>query len=185
VLELPQSLNARASIAFSDSILTASASSHSRIQFPGQFGYNRPPGGSGRMKIHSDYMTVQTQKKREFINITPNIKFALEKSGLREGFILVSSLHANSAVFVNDEEPGLLEDFDAWLEKAAPYSEQYKHGAKFESNASAHLQALLAHHQVLVPISDGKLELGPWQNIIYAELDGLRPKRILIKVMGE
>ncbi len=137
------------------------------------------------MKIHNDYMTVQTKKEREFINITQNVKFAMEKSGIRNGLILVSALHINCAVFVNDEEPGLLHDVDEWLQKLAPPGDDYKHGPKFESNASVHLQSLLAHHQVLVPISDGKLELGPWQQVIYAELDGLRPKRIVIKVMGE
>ncbi len=137
------------------------------------------------MKIYNDYMTIQTQNKREFRNITQNLKFALEKSGIRDGFILVSTLHTNAAVFVNDEEPGLLEDIDQWLEKMAPQGSDYKHGTKFESSAGAHLQSLLAHHQVLVPINDGKLELGPWQQVIYAELDGLRPKRLLIKVMGE
>lgn len=137
------------------------------------------------MRIHNDYMTVQTKKKREFLNITPNVKAAMEKSGIRDGVILVCALHVNSAVLVNDEEAGLLQDVDAWLEKVAPHRDDYKHGAKFESNAGAHLQAILVHHQVLVPISEGKLELGPWQQVIYAELDGLRPKRILIKVMGE
>ena len=137
------------------------------------------------MRIHNDYMTVQSKKKREFLNITPNVKAAMEKSGIRDGVILVCALHVNSAVLVNDEEAGLLQDVDAWLEKVAPHRDDYKHGAKFESNASAHLQAILVHHQVLVPISEGKLELGPWQQVIYAELDGLRPKRILIKVMGE
>ncbi len=137
------------------------------------------------MKIHSDYMTVHTKQKREFINITPNVKLAMEKSGIRDGIVLVSALHANSAVFVNDEELGLLEDIDTWLEKLAPQRNDYKHSQRFESNAGVHLQSLLAHHQVLVSISDAKLELGPWQQVIYAELDGQRPKRILIKVMGE
>jgi secondary thiamine-phosphate synthase enzyme len=137
------------------------------------------------MRVHSDYMTVHTKQKREFINITPNVKFAMEKSGIRDGIVLVSVLHANSALFVNDEEPGLLEDIDAWLEKLAPQRNDYKHSQRFESNAGVHLQSLLAHHQVLVSISDAKLELGPWQQVIYAELDGQRPKRILIKVMGE
>ena len=137
------------------------------------------------MKVHNEYLTVQTKQKREFQNITPSVKFALEKSGIHDGLVLVSTLHSNAAVFVNDEEPGLLADLDAWLEKVAPHGDDYKHGAKSESNASAHLQSLLVHHQVLVPISDGRLELGPWQSVIYAELDGLRPKRILIKVMGE
>ena len=137
------------------------------------------------MKIHNDYMTIHTKEKREFQNITPNLKFALEKSGIRDGFILVSTLHTNAAVFVNDEESGLLEDIDQWLEKMAPQGANYKHGTKFESSAGVHLQSLLAHHQVLVPINDGKLELGPWQQVMYAELDGLRPKRLVIKVMGE
>lgn len=137
------------------------------------------------MKIHNDYMTVHTKQSREFMNITPNVKFAMEKSGIRDGLILVSTLHANSAVFVNDEEPGLLEDVNEWLEKVAPQGDDYRHGSKFESNAGVHLQGILAHHQVVVPICDGKLELGPWQQVIYAELDGQRPKRILIKVLGE
>jgi secondary thiamine-phosphate synthase enzyme len=157
-----------------------------KIHFQTEFGYNlRHCQGSDRMKIHNDFMTVQTKKSRECMNITPNVKFAMEKSGIRDGIILVNTLHTNCAVFVNDEEPGLLEDVDEWLEKLAPRREDYKHGSKFESNASAHLQGLLAHHQVVVPISDGRLELGPWQQVIYAELDGQRPKRILIKVLGE
>ena len=137
------------------------------------------------MKVHNDYITVQTKQKREFMNITPNVKSAMEKSGIRDGIVLVSALHVNAAVFVNDEEPGLLQDVDQWLERLAPHRDDYKHSGKFESNASAHLQSLLARHQVLVPISEGKLELGPWQQVIYAELDGQRPKRILLKVMGE
>src|SRR5207244_11827024 len=139
--------------------------------------------GSRGMKVHKEYLTAQTKQKREFQNITPSVKFALEKSGIHDGLVLDSTLHSNAAVFINDEEPGLLADLDAWLEKVAPHGEDYKHSAKFESNASAHLQSLLVHHQVLVPISDGRLELGPWQSVIYAEFDGLRPKRILIKVM--
>ena len=137
------------------------------------------------MRIHSDYMTVQTKERREFLNITPNIKAAVEKSGIRDGIILISSLHSNSALFVNDEEPGLLQDITEWADRLAPFGPNYHHGARSESNAGAHLQSLLLHHQAFVSLADGKLELGPWQNVIYAELDGLRPKRILIKVMGE
>jgi secondary thiamine-phosphate synthase enzyme len=137
------------------------------------------------MKIHSDYLTVQSRQKREFVNITESVKAALEKSGIRDGFVLVNALHPNAAVFVNDEEPGLLEDLDAWLEKLAPHREDYRHAARFESNASAHLRSLLLAHQALVPVSGARLELGPCQQVIYAELDGLRPKRILIRVMGE
>lgn len=137
------------------------------------------------MKIHSDYMTVHSREKREFLDITSNVKAAVEKSGIRDGITLVSALHANSAVFVSDDEPGLLQDIEEWLERLAPQRDDYKHSSRFESNAGVHLQSLLARHQVLVPIGDAKLELGPWQKVIYAELDGQRPKRILIKVMGE
>ena len=137
------------------------------------------------MRIHSDYMTVQTKEKREFLNITPNIKAALEKSGIRDGIVLVSSLHSNSALFVNDDEPGLLQDITEWADRLAPLGPDYQHSARSESNAGAHLQNLLLHHQAIISVADSKLELGPWQNVIYAELDGQRPKRILIKILGE
>ena len=137
------------------------------------------------MRIHSDYMTVQTKEKRELLNITPNIKAAVEKSGIRDGIILISSLHSNSALFVNDEEPGLLQDITEWADRIAPFGPDYHHSARSESNAGAHLQSLLLNHQAFVSLTDGKLELGPWQNVMYAELDGQRPKRILIKILGE
>lgn len=137
------------------------------------------------MRVHSDYMTVQTKKKREFLNITPNIKAAVEKSGIRDGIVFVSSLHSNSALLVNDDEPGLLQDIAEWADRIAPFGPNYHHSARSESNAGAHLQSLLLHHQAVVSLADGKLELGPWQNVIYAELDGQRPKRILIKILGE
>lgn len=137
------------------------------------------------MRIHSDYMTVQTKEKREFLNITPNLKAAVEKSGIRDGIILVSSLHSNAALFINDDEPGLLKDISEWADRLAPFGSTYQHSPRAESNAGAHLQSLLLNHQAFVPVADGKLELGPWQNVIYAELDGQRPKRILIKILGE
>ena len=137
------------------------------------------------MRIHSEHMTVQTKEKREYLNITPSIKAAVEKSGIRDGIILISSLHSNSALFVNDEEPGLLQDITEWADRVAPFGPDYHHSARSESNAAAHLQSLLLHHQAFVALTDGKLELGPWQNVIYAELDGQRPKRILIKILGE
>jgi secondary thiamine-phosphate synthase enzyme len=137
------------------------------------------------MRIHSDYMTVQTPQKREFMDITSNVKEAAQKSGIHDGFVLVSSLHSNAAIFVNDGETGLLQDIEEWLNQIAPPRDDYHHGPRSESNASAHLHNLLLHHQVLVSLTDGKLELGPWQQVIYAELDGQRPKRILIKVFGE
>lgn len=137
------------------------------------------------MRIHSDYVTVQTKERREFLDITPNIKAAVEKSGIRDGIILISSLHSNSALFVNDEEPGLLQDVTEWADRIAPFGPDYHHSARSESNAGAHLQSLLLNHQAFVSLADGKLELGPWQSVIYAELDGQRPKRILIKILGE
>jgi secondary thiamine-phosphate synthase enzyme len=137
------------------------------------------------MKIHNDYITVQTTQKREFKDITHNVKDAADKSGIRDGVILVSSLHSNSGIFVNDTDSGLLEDIGNWVDQLAPARADYHHNPRAESNASAHLQTLLLNHQTIVGITDGKLELGPWQQVIYAELDGQRPKRILIKVMGE
>jgi secondary thiamine-phosphate synthase enzyme len=137
------------------------------------------------MKIHTDYMTVKTEKQREFITITPNVKFAVEKSGLRDGIVLVSSLHSNSAIFVNDDEPGLQSDLESWLAQIAPFRADYKHATRTESNASVHLQAMLLGQQIVLSLTDGKLELGPWQSIVYAELDGLRPKKIVIKILGE
>jgi secondary thiamine-phosphate synthase enzyme len=140
------------------------------------------------MRIHSEYMTVQTEKKREFLNITPNVKSAMEKSGLRDGIILVASLHSNSAVFINDDEAGLLEDIADWLDRLAPFGENYRHaakGARAESNAAAHMQSILLNRQAVLSFTEGKLEMGPWQQVIYAELDGQRPKRIHIKLLGE
>jgi secondary thiamine-phosphate synthase enzyme len=137
------------------------------------------------MRIHSEYMTVQTDQKREFLNIMPNIVAAVEKSGIQDGIILVAPQHSNSAVFVNDEEPGLIQDIAEWAERLAPLGPDYHHGARGESNAGAHLQSLLLNGHAVVSVANGKLELGPWQQVIYAELDGQRPKRILIKILGE
>jgi secondary thiamine-phosphate synthase enzyme len=137
------------------------------------------------MPVHSESLTLQTKTPREIVNITPQVKAALEKSGLREGIIAVTSLHVNSAVIVNDEEPGLLEDIDQWISRTAPAGGEYKHRGQFESNAGIHLQALLLHHQVIIPFSEGRLELGPWQWVLYVELDGLRPKKISLKLIGE
>jgi secondary thiamine-phosphate synthase enzyme len=137
------------------------------------------------MRIYSDYMTVQTKQNREFINITQNVKFAVEKSGIRDGLVLVTVLHCNSAVFLNEDDTGLLQDLEAWLAQLAPARDDYKYGPKHESNAAIHLQSLLLQNHVVLSLADGKLELGPWQSVIYAELDGNRPKRLLFKVLGE
>jgi secondary thiamine-phosphate synthase enzyme len=137
------------------------------------------------MKIYTDVLTFQSAKKREFMNITSQVKLALEKSGFRDGIILVSVTHSNAAIIVSDDEPGLLDDLQAWIEQLAPEREDYKHRGRFESNTGIHLQSLLLHHQVVVPFTEGRLDLGPWQYVLFAELDGQRPKRVVIKAMGE
>jgi secondary thiamine-phosphate synthase enzyme len=137
------------------------------------------------MKIYNEHITIQSQKPREVFNLTSQVKAAMEKSGFRDGIILVSSLHSNSAVIVNDNEPGLLEDIDAWLGQIAPVRDDFKHKGRFESNAAIHFQSLLLHHQAILAFTEAKLDLGPWQSVLFVELDGLRPKRILVKVMGE
>jgi secondary thiamine-phosphate synthase enzyme len=137
------------------------------------------------MKIYNEVITLQSKKPREIINLTTQIKAAMEKSSFRDGLLVVTALHSNSAVIVNDEEPGLLEDLDEWLSHLAPVKDDYKHKGRFESNAAVHFQALLLHHQVIVPFTDSRLDLGPWQFVLFVELDGLRPKRILVKVLGE
>ena len=137
------------------------------------------------MKIYNEQLTLQTKNKREFVNITPQVKAAMEKSSFRDGIILVSVLHSNAAVIVNDDEAGLLEDLQSWLEQAAPERDDYKHRGRFESNTGIHIQSLLLHHQVIVSFAEGRLDLGPWQFVLFAELDGQRPKKILMKVMGE
>ncbi len=137
------------------------------------------------MKIHTDFMMVHTKQKREVSNITQNLKFAMEKSGIRDGIILVAALHSNAAVFIGEDDPGLHHDLDHWLEKLGPIREDYEYGPKHESNAGVLLQNLVLQGHVVVGMSEGRLELGPWQQVLYADLDGQRPKRILIKVMGE
>ena len=137
------------------------------------------------MRSHTEYVTFQTKSLREFINITGKIESALGKSEVREGMILVSAMHITAGVWVNDAEDGLLADIDEWLEKLAPFNESYRHHRTGETNGDAHLKSLLVHHQVIVPVTGGRLDLGPWQQIYYAEFDGQRPKRVIIKVMGE
>ncbi|MCL4782609.1 MAG: secondary thiamine-phosphate synthase enzyme YjbQ [Bryobacterales bacterium] len=137
------------------------------------------------MTFHTEYLTFHTKSKRDYINITGEVSAALGKSGIRDGMILVSAMHITAGVYVNDAEDGLISDIDDWLEQLAPFRENYRHHRTGETNGDAHLKSLIAHHQVIVPVTDGKLDLGPWQQVYYAEFDGLRPKRVLIKVMGE
>lgn len=137
------------------------------------------------MKIYNEALTIQSQKPREIFDITTRVKAAMEKSGFRDGIILVSTLHSNSAVIVNDGESDFIEDLDKWLGDIAPIRDNYKHQAQGDSTATTHLLSLLLHHQAIVSFSDGRLDLGPWQLVQFVELDGLRPKRIVMKVMGE
>jgi secondary thiamine-phosphate synthase enzyme len=137
------------------------------------------------MKSHTQYLTFNTRQRRELIHITRDVEQAVQESGVREGFVLVSAMHITAGVFVNDNEPGLHQDIWEWLEDMAPYRPDYRHHRTGEDNGDAHLKNLLIHHQVIVPITDGHLDLGPWQRIFYAEFDGQRRKRLVIKVLGE
>jgi len=137
------------------------------------------------MTFHTEYLTFNTQKQREYINITGQVEKALAKSGIREGMILVSAMHITAGVWVNDAEGGLLADIDEWLEKLAPFRRDYRHHRTGETNGDSHLKSLLVHHEVIVPVTAGRLDFGPWQQIYYAEFDGQRSKRVIIKVMGE
>lgn len=137
------------------------------------------------MKFHTEYLWFNTKKHREYINITSEVERVLHKSGIKEGMILVSAMHITASVYINDAESGLLQDIDEWLEKLAPFNPNYRHHRTGESNGDSHLKSLLMHHEVLVPVTDGKLDFGPWQQIYYAEFDGQRKKRVIVKVMGE
>jgi len=137
------------------------------------------------MNFHTEYLTFRTKKHREYVNITPQVEQALAKSGIREGMILVSAMHITAGVYVNDAEDGLIADIDEWLEQIAPFRADYRHHRTGESNGDSHLKSLIVHHEVIVPVTAGKLDFGPWQQVYYAEFDGQRSKRVIIKVMGE
>ncbi len=137
------------------------------------------------MKTLTEYLWLNTRKHLEFINITDRTAEVVNKSGIAEGLVLVSAMHITAGVYVNDAEEGLIQDIEEWLEKLAPYRPDYQHHGTGESNGDAHLKSLLIHHEVIVPITGGKLDLGPWQQIYYAEFDGQRRKRVIIKAMGE
>jgi secondary thiamine-phosphate synthase enzyme len=137
------------------------------------------------MKSHTAYMTFNTKQHREYRNITPDVAKAVAASQVQEGMVLVSAMHITAGVFVNDADDGLLADIDEWLEQLAPFKPDYRHHRTGETNGDAHLKNLLVHHEVILPITQGRLDLGPWQQVFYAEFDGQRPKRLVIKVMGE
>jgi len=137
------------------------------------------------MKTATEYIWINTKKLREFINLTDRVEEFVTKSDIKEGFVLVSAMHITAGVYVNDAESGLIADIEEWLEKLAPYRDDYRHHRTGETNGDAHLKSLLVHHEVIVPVTNGKLDLGPWQQIYYAEFDGQRNKRIILKAMGE
>jgi secondary thiamine-phosphate synthase enzyme len=130
------------------------------------------------------YLWFETKKQREYIRITDEVEAFVKESGIKEGFVLVSAMHITAGVYINDWENGLIQDIDAWLEKLAPECPDYKHHKTGETNGDAHLKRILINHQVTVPITDGKLDLGPWEQIFYAEFDGCRRKRVILKVLG-
>ena len=136
------------------------------------------------MKSHTEYLWFNTKKRREFINITEELERALAKAQIKEGLVLASAMHITAGVYINDAESGLIADIAEWLEKLAPFREDYRHHGTGEDNGDAHLKNLLIGHQVLVPVTNGTLDLGPWQQVYYAEFDGQRRKRVLIKVHG-
>ena len=137
------------------------------------------------MKFATEYLWFNTKKHREYINITNTVEKVVKKSGVKDGMVLVSAMHITAGVYVNDAESGLIQDIDDWLEGLAPYRADYRHHRTGETNGDAHLKNLIIHHEVIVPITDGGLDLGPWQQIYYAEFDGQRRKRVIVKVMGE
>jgi len=134
--------------------------------------------------IHTEYLTFNTKKRYEIIDMTPQVEAALHTSGLSDGFILVSAMHITASVFVNDHESGLWSDIMKWLEELAPAKPEYEHHRTGEDNADAHLKRSILGHQVLVPVTGGKLDLGPWERVHYGEFDGQRPKRVILKAFG-
>jgi len=137
------------------------------------------------MKSHTEYLWFNTKRRREYVNITPEVERAVAKSKIAEGMALVSAMHITAGVYVNDAEDGLIQDIDEMLQKLAPEGLDYHHHRTGEDNGDAHLKSMLVHHQVIVPITQGKLDLGTWQQIYYAEFDGQRKKRVIIKAIGE
>ena len=136
------------------------------------------------MTVHTGYLWFNTTKRQEFVRITDEVSAIVAKSGVQEGMVLVSAMHITAAVYVNDWEDGLIHDFQVWLEKLAPAGD-YRHHQTGEDNADAHLKRTIMGHQVILPITDGRLDLGPWEQVFYAEFDGQRKKRVVVKVMGE
>ncbi|HYA57520.1 MAG TPA: secondary thiamine-phosphate synthase enzyme YjbQ [Thermoplasmata archaeon] len=136
------------------------------------------------MTTHTDYLVMHTRNEREFVNITEPVRAVVQASGVADGLVLVSSMHITAAVYVNDNESGLLRDIAAWAERLAPRG-NYEHHRTGETNGDAHLKNLLLGHQVVLPVTKGDLDLGPWEQVFYGEFDGRRPKRVIVKVVGD
>ena len=137
------------------------------------------------MTVFTDYLFFNTKNRQEFVRITDAVAGIVQKSGVSEGMVLVSAMHITAGIYINDAEQGLIQDIDEWLDKLAPRGPDYRHHRTGESNGDSHLKNLLIGHEVILPITSGRLDLGPWQQVYYAEFDGRRPKRVIIKVMGE
>ena len=140
------------------------------------------------MKSHTEHLTLNVAKRMDFVNITPQVEAAVQKSGVQEGLCLVNAMHITASVFINDDEPGLHEDYKRWLEKLAPFDaspKAYQHNRTGEDNADAHHKRQVMGREVVVDVTDGRLDFGPWEQIFYGEFDGRRPKRVLVKVIGE
>ena len=137
------------------------------------------------MKTLTEYLWFETKQRHELVRITDEVAALTKKSGIAEGMALVSAMHITAGVYVNDDEPGLFEDIWKWLEHLAPARPDYRHHQTGEDNGDAHLKSMLVHHQVIVPITKGRLDLGTWQQVFYAEFDGQRRKRVIVKIMGQ
>jgi secondary thiamine-phosphate synthase enzyme len=139
------------------------------------------------MKSLTEYLTFNTKKRLEFVHITPQIRQLVKKSGIKEGLCLVNAMHISASVFINDNESGLHKDYAKWLEKLAPHEpiNQYQHNDTGEDNADAHLKRQIMGREVVIAITHGELDFGPWEQIFYGEFDGMRPKRVLVKIIGE
>ena len=139
------------------------------------------------MKSHTEYLTYNVPSRRGFVNITPEVRKIIQKSGIKEGLCLVNAMHITASVFINDNESGLHHDYDKWLEEIAPHEpiSKYEHNKTGEDNADAHLKRQVMGREVVVAITKGQLDFGPWEQIFYGEFDGKRPKRVLVKIIGE
>jgi secondary thiamine-phosphate synthase enzyme len=138
------------------------------------------------MKSYTGYLVFETQKRYDIVNITPQVKKAVEESGIKEGLCLVNAMHITASVFINDDEPGLHKDFLEWVERLAPFGkDKYRHNMTGEDNGDAHLKRTIMGREVVMAVTKGKLDFGPWEQVFYGEFDGRRKKRVLVKIIGE